>query len=439
MPHIAVKGTHDLYGKEASAYQLIQNVFKAVAELYGYRPIETPILEYTDVFLRSTGEGSDVVRKEMYTFLDKGERSVTMRPEGTAGVVRSICEHKLAATEDLPIKAYYAGPVFRYERPQLGRYRQFLQAGVEAIGVDSPFLDAEAICLAMQCLEMLGFENLKIKVNTLGDASSRLAYKEALTAYFAEHVEHMCQDCQERLKLNPMRILDCKVPEDQEIAKGAPKMRDYLSGEAEERFYKTLSILAERDIDYEIDDSLVRGLDYYGQIVFELHVSSPSGKDYGAVLGGGHYDGMLAEFGGPKSFDHGVGFAMGVERVYSLMNEFHLLDDLDTGVDIYAMPIGEEALERGFFLVEELRKLGYSVVCPFETAKLGSYFKKASRVEAKVALIFGTDELDRGVVQIKNLASFEQSEADIDTLDVTLDRLFAEIEGEDEHHHHQED
>ena len=437
MPYIAVKGTHDLYGEEASAHQVIQNVFKAVAEVYGYRPIETPILEYTDVFTRSTGEGSDVVRKEMYTFLDKGDRSVTMRPEGTAGVARSLCEHKLCSTEDLPIKAYYAGPVFRYERPQLGRYRQFLQAGVEAIGIDSPRLDAEAICLAMSVLNLLGFENLKIKVNTLGDTDSRNAYKEALRAYFAEHIDSMCEDCKERLRLNPMRILDCKVEADQEIAKGAPKMRDYLSQEAEERFYKTLSILADREIDYEIDDSLVRGLDYYGHIVFEVHVASPSGKDYGAILGGGHYDGMLSEFGGPKEADHGVGFAMGVERVYSLMKEFGLLDELDTGIDIYAMPIGEETLDRAFPLVEEIRRLGYSVNLPFKTAKLGSYFKKAARAKAKFALIFGTEELDKGVVQLKNLATFEQKEVNIDTLDQTLDAEFEALEGE-HHHHHEE-
>ena len=261
MPYIAVKGTHDIFGEEGKGYAYIQTLFKAVAELYGYRPIETPVLEYTEVFQRSTGESSDVVRKEMYTFLDKGNRSVTLRPEGTAGVVRSIVEHKLTATEDMPLKVYYAGPVFRYERPQLGRYRQFLQAGIEAVGMDSPRLDAEAICLAMQVLSMLGFENLKIKVNTLGDAQSRAAYAASLREYFSSKIDSMCDDCKQRLTLNPMRILDCKVPEDHEIALGAPKMREFLTEEAEARFYQTLSLLAERGIDYEIDDGLVRGLD----------------------------------------------------------------------------------------------------------------------------------------------------------------------------------
>lgn len=435
MPYIAVKGTHDLFGEEANGYAYIQSVFKAVAELYGYRPIETPVLEYTDVFTRSTGEGSDVVRKEMYTFLDKGNRSVTLRPEGTAGVARSVCEKKLLATEDAPLKVYYTGPVFRYERPQLGRYRQFIQAGVEVLGVDSPRLDAECICLAMQTLSMLGFEQLKIKVNTLGDKESRAAYKEALQAYFSERIDSMCPDCHDRLRLNPMRILDCKVPEDQEIAKGAPKMRDFLTEDAERRFYATLSILNDQGIEYEIDDSLVRGLDYYGHIVFEVHAISPSGKDYGALLGGGHYDGMLQEFGGPKTMDHGVGFAMGVERLYSLLAELGKLEGVDPGLDLYAMPLGEESMDAAFSLVEQIRKLGYSVEMPFVPGKIGAMFKKAERRNASFALIIGKDELDKGVVQLKNLKTHEQIEASIDSLDATLDEQFALLEGEEHHHH----
>ena len=436
MPYIAVKGTHDIFGEEGKGYAYIQTLFKAVAELYGYRPIETPVLEYTEVFQRSTGESSDVVRKEMYTFLDKGNRSVTLRPEGTAGVVRSIVEHKLTATEDMPLKVYYAGPVFRYERPQLGRYRQFLQAGIEAVGMDSPRLDAEAICLAMQVLSMLGFENLKIKVNTLGDAQSRAAYATSLREYFSSKIDSMCDDCKQRLTLNPMRILDCKVPEDHEIALGAPKMREFLTEEAEARFYQTLSLLAERGIDYEIDDGLVRGLDYYGQIVFEVHAVSPSGKDYGALLGGGHYDGMLQEFGGPKDFDHGVGFAMGVERIYALMKELGLLEGVDPGLDLYLIPLGEEVIDDCFSLVQDIRALGFSIEMPYKSGKIAAMFKKAERKGAKFALIVGKDELDKGVIQIKNLATHEQIEASLEGLDETLDELFESLE-EEEHIHHE--
>ncbi|MDY4936456.1 MAG: histidine--tRNA ligase [Candidatus Enteromonas sp.] len=426
-----VKGTHDLYGDESYCYDYIENIFSIVAELYNYKKIETPCLEYTEVFSRGTGTSSDVVRKEMYTFLDKGDRSVTLRPEGTAGVMRSIVENKLYATNDLPLKTYYVGPVFRYERPQLGRYRQFYQAGIEAVGIDSSELDAEVVVFAMRVLGMLGFNGLKVKVNTLGDKESRLAYKEALKAYFAPRIESMCDDCKERLKLNPLRILDCKVDADQEIAKGAPKMRDYLSKSSEERFYHTLSILNEVGIEYEIDDSLVRGLDYYGEIVFEVHMLSPTGKDYGALLGGGHYDGLLSSFDGPSDIDHGVGFALGMERIYSLMKEFDLLKDIKQELDIYLMPLGEKAMEYSFSLAEQLRSLGYSIDRPYKMAKLGSYFKKAERSRAKLALIFGDEELEKGIIQIKDLDKKEQKEVSLDNLDKELDELF----NEEDHHH----
>ena len=428
-----VKGTHDLYGDESYCYDYIENIFSIVAELYNYKKIETPCLEYTEVFSRGTGTSSDVVRKEMYTFLDKGDRSVTLRPEGTAGVMRSIVENKLYATNDLPLKTYYVGPVFRYERPQLGRYRQFYQAGIEAVGIDSSELDAEVVVFAMRVLGMLGFNGLKVKVNTLGDKESRLAYKEALKAYFAPRIESMCDDCKERLKLNPLRILDCKVDADQEIAKGAPKMRDYLSKSSEERFYHTLSILNEVGIEYEIDDSLVRGLDYYGEIVFEVHMLSPTGKDYGALLGGGHYDGLLSSFDGPSDIDHGVGFALGMERIYYLMKEFDLLKDIKQELDIYLMPLGEKAMEYSFSLAEQLRSLGYSIDRPYKMAKLGSYFKKAERSRAKLALIFGDDELEKGIIQIKDLDKKEQKEVSLDNLDKELDELF----NEEDHHHHE--
>lgn len=432
MSYIAVKGTHDIYGDEADGYSYIQNVFRAIAELYGYRGIETPILEYTNLFERSTGESSDVVRKEMYTFLDKGERSVTLRPEGTAGVVRSIIEHKLYATSDLPLKVYYTGPVFRYERPQLGRYRQFLQAGVECVGEDSPYLDAECICLAMQTFSMLGFKNLKLKVNTLGDAETRKKYRDALQEFFASKIDDMCDDCKQRLKLNPMRILDCKVPEDQERVKDAPKMKDYLSPEAEERFYKTLSIINDMGIEYEIDDNLVRGLDYYGHIVFEVHALSDAGKDYGALAGGGHYDGMLSTLGGPSEYDSGVGFGLGVERLYSMMKDNGLLNDVAHKLDIYLMPIGESVLDECYELLENIRLIGYSAIMPFKTAKLGSMFKKAERSGAKFALIIGDEELEKGVAQLKNLATKQQKEVHLATLDEELDAAFAEIEEHEE-------
>ncbi len=428
----AVKGTHDLYGDEAYAYQYIEEVFSAVAELYGFKPMEVPVIEHTEVFSRSTGEGSDVVRKEMYTFLDKGDRSLTLRPEFTAGVMRSIVENKLYATPDLPLKLYYCGPVFRYERPQLGRYREFRQAGIEAVGEDSAYLDAEVMALAVRVLDMLGFQDVKLLVNTLGTSETRKRYRDALVDYFAPKIDSMCDDCKERLKLNPLRILDCKVEADQEIAKGAPKMSDFLSDEDQKRFYLTLSILNDIGISYEIDPTLVRGLDYYGQVVFEVHAKSKEGKDYGALLGGGHYDGLLSELGGPKECDHGVGFALGVERLYSVCRDNGLLDDLYSGADLYLMPLGEKAQEDTPHLAEQLRALGYSCLAPYAPGKLGSYFKKAERAKARYAVIYGEEELEKGEVQLKDLRKKEQLTVRIEELQDKLDSLF----GEAEHHHH---
>lgn len=435
MDYTPVKGTHDVYGKDAAAMAYIASVLKATAELYAYSEIIPPVLEYTEVFSRGTGESSDIVRKEMYTFLDKGERSVTLRPEFTAGVVRAVVSNKLYATEDLPLKFYYCGPAFRYERPQLGRYRQFNQFGVEEIGLDSPRADAECIIMAMQGLYMLGFEKLSLKINTLGDDESRAKYKEALKGYFASHIDEMCEDCHDRLKLNPMRILDCKVEKDQEIAKGAPKMKDFLSEVSEKRFYTTLSILNDLGIDYEIDDGLVRGLDYYSEAVFEIHALSKEGTDYGALCGGGHYGGLVKALGGPDL--PGVGFAMGLERIQSLMADDGLLDKLQTGVDVYVMPIGESVLDEAFQLTEEIRQLGYSAETPLAALKMGAMFKKAEKKNAKFALILGEDELQKGVAQLKDLTKKEQKEIKLADLQKELDDVFGE-ESDDCHDEEEE-
>lgn len=430
MDYAPVKGTHDVYGKEAAGLSYVANVLKATAELYAYTEIVPPVLEYTEVFSRGTGASSDIVRKEMYTFMDKGERSVTMRPEFTAGVVRAVVSNKLYATEDLPLKLYYCGPAFRYERPQLGRYRQFNQFGVEEIGLDSPRADAECIIMAMQGLYMLGFKKLSLKINSIGDEESRSAYREALKEYFGQHIDAMCPDCHERLALNPMRILDCKVEADQAIAAAAPKISSYLSPASEKRYYETLSILNDLGIEYEKDEGLVRGLDYYSEVVFEIHAVSEEGKDYGALCGGGHYGGLLKELGGPDYA--GVGFAMGLERVYSLLEDNHLLNPIETGIDLYVMPIGEGVLDEAFQLTEEVRTLGYSAETPLAALKMGAMFKKAEKRGAKFALIVGEDELAKGVAGLKNLQSQSQSEIKLDELGDELDKAFAAIEPKDD-------
>lgn len=423
MDYASVKGMHDIYGKEAAGMAYVASILKATAELYAYTEIVPPVLEYTEVFSRGTGESSDIVRKEMYTFNDKGDRSVTLRPEFTAGVVRAVVSNKMYATEEMPLKLYYCGPAFRYERPQLGRYRQFNQFGVEEIGQDSARVDAECIIMAMQGLYMLGFKKLSLKINTIGDEETRAKYREALKAYFAGHIDEMCDDCHERLKLNPMRILDCKVESDQKIALGAPKIKDYLSEASEKRFYETLSILNDLGVEYELDDSLVRGLDYYSEVVFEVHALAQDGTDYGALCGGGHYGGLVKELGGPDLV--GVGFAMGLERVYGLMDKDGLLTALDSGIDLYVMPVGENVLDDVFTLTEEVRQLGYSADTPLAALKMGAMFKKAEKRGAKFALILGEDELNKGVAQLKNLKTKEQSEISLKDLGEELDKAFA--------------
>lgn len=430
MQYQPVKGTHDIYGKEVLGMRYIETVLAAACELYNYKEIMLPTLEYTEVFSRGTGAGSDIVRKEMYTFLDKGNRSVTMRPEFTAGVMRSIISNKLYAG-DLPLKLFYSGAAYRYERPQLGRYRQFHQFGIEQVGSDNARADAECVILAVSGLQMLGFQNVKVKINSLGDAETRANYREALVEYFKGHIDEMCSDCKERLELNPLRILDCKVEHDQEIAKGAPRIKDYLTEASEKRFYETLSIINAMGIEYELDENLVRGLDYYSEFVFEIHLTSPEGKDYGAVCGGGHYGGLLKELGGPDLA--GVGFAMGVERLYSLMMENHLLDDIEEGLDLYVMPVGEKVLNDAFEITMACRSFGYSTDSPFQSMKFGTMFKKAEKLGAKYALIVGEEELENGVLKIKNIATQEQQEISLENLQEELHDIFG---CEEEHHCH---
>lgn len=269
-----VKGTHDVIKEEALKYSYIEETLTNIAVNYGYQEFRTPIIENSELFTRSVGDSSDIVRKEMYTFEDKGGRSITLRPEMTAGIVRSMVNAKLFANQDFPVKAFYCGPNFRYERPQQGRYRQFNQFGVECAGVSTVERDVETIVLGYHMLSFLRFKNLKLLINTLGDEETRENYKKALREYFGAHIEEMCNDCKERYKLNILRILDCKDPDDRPIIDKAPKITDYLSDAARERFEKIKKYLTNLEIPFEVDDELVRGLDYYTGVVFEFHYTS---------------------------------------------------------------------------------------------------------------------------------------------------------------------
>ena len=420
-----VKGTRDIIGEEANAFNYIENLLKQICELFAYNEVRPPVMEHSELFVRGVGESSDVVRKEMYTFLDKADRSITLRPEFTAGIMRLIIQNKLLNTNELPFKAYYVGPVFRYERPQLGRYRQFSQFGVEAVGNNSAEIDVETIVLAYTILTSLNLDNVSIKINTLGDEESRNNYRNALKEYFGQYLDQMCPDCHSRYELNPLRILDCKVPEDQKIVAGAPKMKDFLSKNALNRFNKVLKLLDAMEIPYEVDDTLVRGLDYYSETVFEFHYVSSNGNDYGAIGAGGHYDKLVKELGGPDAA--GVGFSFGIDRLYSVLKDDGLLPDgLNNPIEIYVMPLGEEAKILAMQTAAALRISGYRVDMCFEEAKLGNMFKRAERKGAQFAIIIGEDEVKKQEVVIKNLATTEQSSVPVSKLIETINKEMGE-------------
>ena len=424
-----VKGTKDLFGNEIANFQYLNSIMSQICELFSYKEMRPPVLEHTETFVRSVGEGSDVVRKEMYTFLDKGNRSLTMRPEFTAGIVRMIVQNKLYATEVLPIKAYYCGPVFRYERPQLGRYRQFNQFGIECIGGNSLYYDAEVILLGYCILSSIGLDNVTIKINTLGDDESRENYKSALKDYFKDKIDLMCDDCKNRYEINPLRILDCKVNEDQKVVKDAPKMRDYLSQASKNRFEQVLKVLDGLQIKYEIDDNLVRGLDYYSETVFEFHLTSKAGNDYGAIGAGGHYDKLISQFGGPNL--SGVGFSFGLERLVSIL--FDNNEEVrENDAEIFVLPMEEKYNSNAIQLSLSLRINGYSTNVNYENGKLSSSIKKAVRANAKLALIIGENEIESNTIIVKNLVDEKQEEVKLDDLSSYLHSLLR-------HHHHDSD
>ena len=426
-----VKGTHDVFGDENNAYEKVESLMKSIAEIYAYQGVRPPVLEHSPVFVRGVGEGSDIVRKEMYTFEDKGGRELTLRPEFTAGIMRLVVQNKLYATNELPLKLYYVGPVFRYERPQLGRYRQFNQFGVESIGHNSPLNDVEVIVLAYTILCSLGLENVKIKINTLGDEESRTNYRNALKGYFADHIENMCADCKSRFEINPLRILDCKVPDDRPIIEKAPRIGNYLSKASQERFDQVLAALEALQIPYEIDQNLVRGLDYYSETVFEFHYKSKEGNDYGAVGAGGHYGKLMSELGGPDL--PGVGFSFGIERIVSVLKDDDLLDGVENSVDAYIMPLDQDSMVYAQEVAVILRNSGgYKVDMCFDNVKLGNMFKRAGNKKAKFAVIIGENEVKEETVVIKDLAKQEQVTVKIEELIEKFDELYEASYSEEE-------
>ncbi|MBI5666189.1 MAG: histidine--tRNA ligase [Nitrospirae bacterium] len=403
MKYKTLKGLQDILPPEIAVWQHIENKAREIFKNYGYREIRLPVLESTDIFIRSIGETSDIVEKEMYTFQDKGGRSVTLRPEGTASFVRAYVEHHLY-NEPAPQKYYYMGPMFRYERPQAFRYRQFYQIGAEAMGIDDPKLDAEIISMLSGILSAIGLEGLNFEITSIGCKKCRPDYRTALKNFLGVKLDQFCGDCQRRYDANPLRILDCKVPSCIESRKGSPPVLDYLCGECKDHFNSLKNYLELLKVPHTINPNLVRGLDYYTKTAFE--VSSESLGSQKAVAAGGRYDGLVDEFGGPPA--PGIGFAIGMERIIPLIKDS--FSDAP-GPDLFFCPLGDKAAEKAFLLTEQLRAEGLQVEMNHEGTSLRSQMRKANRVGAKNIIVIGEDEIRNNKIVLKNMTSKEETAA----------------------------
>ena len=426
------RGCQDLLPEDSYAWQSIERTLREFCYLYNYDEIRTPIFEHTNVFKREN-DSSDMVNKEMYTFNPENSKtSLTIRPEGTAGVVRSFVENKMYANPDLPVKLFYMGMMARHERPQKGRLRLFNQFGVECLGNKSPYTDVETIVLAYSILKALGLQDLKVCINTLGDEESRKDYREALKAYFAPYLDDLCADCKRRYEQNPLRILDCKVDRDHPCMQNVPKISEYLNASSQEYFQTVLSLLDELEIPYEVDTGLVRGLDYYTHTVFEIISLNPEMGAQSTVLAGGRYDNLIPYYGGPQEMS-GIGWALGMERLLIALEAEGIELEKKPDLDVYVMCLDESARSYAFQTLIELRAYGYRCEMDMTGKGFKGQFKAADRSHAHYALLIGDNEKTTNTITIKNLQNKEQITIDNENLISYLDER---MESE---HHHQED
>ena len=417
----AMRGTQDLLPANSHEWRSIEDALMGLSERFGYKEIRTPVFESTDLFQRGVGDTTDVVQKEMYTFEDKGGRSITLRPEGTAGVVRAAIEHGLL-NNAFPLKLSYLTSCYRYEKPQAGRLREFHQFGVECFGTKEPIADAQLILFAQRIFDELGVENLALEINSIGCPHCRAEYHKALKEYFTAHLEELCETCKGRLEKNPMRILDCKSPVCKKIAAGAPVILDYLCEECKEHFEKVREYLNIADIPYRVNPRIVRGLDYYTKTVFEF-VSTDIGAQ-GAVLGGGRYDGLVEELGG-KSVP-ALGFAMGMERLVLLMKAQQIGMHAPLTPSIYLCSIGDNALKTCLTLADELISDGFYADFDVVGRGLKAQMKYADKISAAFTAVIGDDDIERGTVKIKNMQSGETVESDFLSFAETFENLYIE-------------
>ncbi|MDN4067221.1 histidine--tRNA ligase [Paenibacillus vini] len=394
-------GTQDLLPGTVEKWQLIEEKARDLCRRFNYREIRTPIFEQTSLFERGVGETTDIVEKEMYSFQDKGERWMTLRPEGTAGVVRSYVENKLYGEPDVT-KLYYIGPMFRYERPQAGRQRQFHQFGVEAFGATDPAIDAEVVALGFQYCQELGLQDVKVEINSVGNPASREAYREKLLAFLTPMKESLCKDCQSRMERNPLRVLDCKV--DQDKFGDAPSILDSLDEECTSHFAKVQELLSAMEVDYVINHRLVRGLDYYTHTAFEYKAQGIGAID--TIGGGGRYNGLVAEVGGPDQ--PGIGMALGMERIALILEKQEIGLSGVKPLDVYLVALGEAADKEITTQLFKLRQAGFSAERDYLGRKMKAQMKSADRMQARYTAILGDDELERGDIALKSMETGEQ-------------------------------
>ncbi len=413
------KGTVDIYGTDAKKWQYVSKVIDEVMEKYNYSFIRVPVFEASELFHRGVGETTDIVTKETYDFTDRGGRSMTLRPEGTAGVVRSFIENKMYGDVNQPIKLYYNMPMYRYERPQAGRLRELTQFGYEIIGSDDPLSDAEAITIAVNIYKLLGLKGIKVNINSLGDAESREAYRDALIKHFKPHIDELCEDCKERINKNPLRILDCKVDCDKDIMKSAPKTIDYLNDESKKRFDKVKEYLEVSGVDYIVNPSIVRGLDYYNHTVFEIEADIKGFGAQNVIGGGGRYNNMIENLGGPKT--PAIGFAAGYDRLMIALDKEEIKLPINDSVDLFLLYVSEEEKKYAIKLSNELRMNGFIVETDYLNRGLKTQFKQADRLNSKFTIVLNSADLKNNEVKIKKTKTKDEEIISLDALIYYLD------------------
>lgn len=410
----AARGTVDILPEQVDKWQYVEKVLEDISRRFHFKEIRTPMFEHTEVFQRGVGDTTDIVQKEMYTFPDRGGRSLTLRPEGTAGVVRAFVENKLFGSPIQPVKLYYFAEMFRYERPQKGRMRQLHQFGVEVLGSADPAVDAEVIGLAMTAYKELGLKSLKLVINSLGDIESRENHRAALITHFTPHMGELCSDCNNRLQENPLRILDCKKDMDHAAMKTAPSILDYLNEDSVIYFEQVKAYLDVMDIPYVIDEKLVRGLDYYNHTAFEIMSEADGFGAITTLLGGGRYNGLTEQLGGPDT--PGIGFGMGIERLLMALEAEKIELPVEESLECFFVTMGEQADTEAVRLIHALRLNGIQVDKDYQGRKIKGQFRAADRLNAQYVLVLGDNELEKQVINVRSMETGNQVEVPLPEL-----------------------